>query len=1007
MAVKFFLALNSLCLTMPLMAQAFDQAPTDSARQDDNPQLREETEKKLGKILGDRNFDLPQSKKEAGSNSEVGKSDKKQSRSDNTPSRYVPPLPGQDRCQSQASWERNFFAAGERADNLPPGSAEHLKWTRRAAEAGYCYIWDLLDKGQSDEADLQLRRVVSWLEPYDKPNPVAQVRLSLARLAWLKSRIASEAKRTAEDDALVTRVLALTADREAYLPDYAGLSKLRVSALSRWKTIEERDLKRAQACKIVDEMESLLPNSATRRAIECIANEADLAVEKGNEKALIAAIAKADALYAKVPTISNGMAALSLRTREIYLSNKFNQSVRRAKLQLDIIENMTKMFDGQLYFQNSTDEVYTLYSAVSCECVNEIPEYAEDAKRYRKIAEVYSRLSDALGTSLANYPSNLSYASVAADAAATAANAYNQMEEWQSASIYSERARSIADRAQILAQLKEHSEQGASVCKVYGKAVETQIGRKSITDATTALASLDTNCGAWLQRFPWDFYARQHLTSAKGKYGIFMADQGKIAEALPTLRFASNWGVKDATKYLAKIYGDASSPFADAKKAEMATKLQAGQSLKRFTVPTDFAGVKYPFNVYITQYGDVPRCPATRALTPEEAECAGFVGIDDQATWVKEARSGVVPEDVVTSFQKLDKIAKENKVSFPDLAVYALGAAKNSEFTVTEAQAKIIQSEMVKTSFRRNPDRWLDPAGLALNGYDPVSYTQGDKPVLGNPDFFTLWDGALWLFSKAANRDEFLRNPSRFSPQYGGFSSAEILDGGTNSGKPTIFSIINNKLYLFDSEHHISEWKAKSSDFVEKADNRWLTIFPNNVDAESPLSKLITKIGPVAVQDRVDFYARACQANRVAECGKLFELVSAACADNKSIQACGVAIKFAEVGQLNTRLVSLLGNRSWYYSLDNKPDEAIADAKRALTIDANQPWINGNLANGLLIKGDVAQAILIYKAQRDKLGPGKEGTMCPAILGDISAMLEKKVIEQKTADRVRKAILCK
>lgn len=96
------------------------------------------------------------------------------------------------------------------------------------------------------------------------------------------------------------------------------------------------------------------------------------------------------------------------------------------------------------------------------------------------------------------------------------------------------------------------------------------------------------------------------------------------------------------------------------------------RGLEQFTVPTDFGGVKYPFYVYVTEYARVD-CKITDG--PTDKPCVGFIGIEDQVQWAK-ARGGEVPKDVVESFAKLYKIARENNISFVDLTVYALGAAQ-------------------------------------------------------------------------------------------------------------------------------------------------------------------------------------------------------------------------------------------------------------------------------------------------------------------------------------------
>lgn len=78
--------------------------------------------------------------------------------------------------------------------------------------------------------------------------------------------------------------------------------------------------------------------------------------------------------------------------------------------------------------------------------------------------------------------------------------------------------------------------------------------------------------------------------------------------------------------------------------------------MKRFTIEQcDFGGTKAPFHVYIGN--PVP----------------GSHPLKYQAAWLQEERGGIIPADVMDSFQKLYEIAKENEVSFEELCVYALG----------------------------------------------------------------------------------------------------------------------------------------------------------------------------------------------------------------------------------------------------------------------------------------------------------------------------------------------
>jgi len=95
-------------------------------------------------------------------------------------------------------------------------------------------------------------------------------------------------------------------------------------------------------------------------------------------------------------------------------------------------------------------------------------------------------------------------------------------------------------------------------------------------------------------------------------------------------------------------------------------------SMKRFTVPIDCAGIKSPFHVYVVNW-DRPN---------------DETAVDPQAEWLQQERGCTVPADVIDSFRKLKKIARENNVSFVDLTVYALGAAQQEQAAKPQQPAK-------------------------------------------------------------------------------------------------------------------------------------------------------------------------------------------------------------------------------------------------------------------------------------------------------------------------------
>ncbi len=93
-----------------------------------------------------------------------------------------------------------------------------------------------------------------------------------------------------------------------------------------------------------------------------------------------------------------------------------------------------------------------------------------------------------------------------------------------------------------------------------------------------------------------------------------------------------------------------------------------------------------------------------------------------------------------------------------------------------------------------------DPlTGVAIEGYDPVSYFTEPRPLLGAPDHAYVWGGVPWYFASAANRDVFMRNPEIYAPQFGGHCATSLGRGFVSDGRPMLYAISGAKLYFFYS----------------------------------------------------------------------------------------------------------------------------------------------------------------------------------------------------------------
>lgn len=107
----------------------------------------------------------------------------------------------------------------------------------------------------------------------------------------------------------------------------------------------------------------------------------------------------------------------------------------------------------------------------------------------------------------------------------------------------------------------------------------------------------------------------------------------------------------------------------------------------------------------------------------------------------------------------------------------------------------------------------------ALNGYDAVSYFQGDgKPVKGKKAFKTEWNGADWFFASQENLEVFNTEPEKYAPQFGGYCAWAVAQGKLVKGDPLVYTIYDDKLYINYDDNVNNKWLPQKKAFIEKAE---------------------------------------------------------------------------------------------------------------------------------------------------------------------------------------------
>lgn len=116
--------------------------------------------------------------------------------------------------------------------------------------------------------------------------------------------------------------------------------------------------------------------------------------------------------------------------------------------------------------------------------------------------------------------------------------------------------------------------------------------------------------------------------------------------------------------------------------------------------------------------------------------------------------------------------------------------------------------------------------GLAMRGFDPVSYFSSSRPLKGNSKFHADYKGITYYFASAENVAEFKKSPAKYEPAYGGWCAYTVaVNGDRVKINPVSYKIIEGRLYLFynfGSDNRLLKWSSKDEKKLKAAaDRNW------------------------------------------------------------------------------------------------------------------------------------------------------------------------------------------
>ena len=114
---------------------------------------------------------------------------------------------------------------------------------------------------------------------------------------------------------------------------------------------------------------------------------------------------------------------------------------------------------------------------------------------------------------------------------------------------------------------------------------------------------------------------------------------------------------------------------------------------------------------------------------------------------------------------------------------------------------------------------------VAIQGYDPVAYFKQNKAVKGKKEIAATYEGVTYYFATQVDKEIFLKLPSSYEPQYGGWCSYAMgAKGEKVEIDPETFKIVDGKLNLFYNAYFnntLKSWNKDEINLRKKADTNW------------------------------------------------------------------------------------------------------------------------------------------------------------------------------------------
>jgi hypothetical protein len=574
-----------------------------------------------------------------------------------------------DAVEALKMFSKSYFDYLRLIQARPAGTAPVPAIDEAFIRDGYFYDWFLFDFRQYSEGDQVLQQMEQVANQYDSANAPPQILLAKAKLENIESRRSPTAAQHADHQrnavSLADRSFAANPSLEAMrflFRSYENYSENRGVS-----TADIEDLQN-KACALADQMYQKDPNYrySIRARVECLQNQSRIVRAKSGVAAAESKLKAAHdlvqhSLQAKPNNQDLLLAMVGVENRIARLwASQSGDDARKKNTDHQWLAKsyFVRALTDRTRLQGSSTEIMDLYDDFR---YVDLPKPEDALAFYRDVAHAVEK-------SVQQLPEVASFTFVLADAA-------NRLEPLEikehpphpeDVDRYFDDVKASFPKSGVLKDLSNYSEDFDVYCGIYKNQAQLYATTDRVNPMLADVRELNDSCGPVLERFPYDIYLRFSFVDSAELAGNKLFAVQRYADARPQIEYASHWGTAGSSKLLARMYREGLGVAKNEDTAKQLDTLAAGQTEKRFTIPADSNGTKIQFHFWV------------RAWPPEYVE--KFPGIDDQVKWLKEARGDVVAPEVIESFHKLQKIAQDNKVSFPELCAYALNENNKEEF---------------------------------------------------------------------------------------------------------------------------------------------------------------------------------------------------------------------------------------------------------------------------------------------------------------------------------------